>query len=63
MNGEVSEDEVRELEKSVIIKKSIDYLKERSEHLKYIRRSPRRYDQVQSKVARCIEVQKSVSRK
>ena len=58
----VAEDDIKEYEKTALIRKSIDEVKRRYKDLDEIRRSPARYTTVKSKVARCIKVQNKVAR-
>ena len=57
------ERKIRELTRAVILKKSVDEIKEYADYQKYVRKSPERYEHVQSKVARNLKVQKSSNRR
>ena len=61
--GGCDEREIRELTRSVIVKRAVDEVKDYADYQRYVRKSPERYDQVQSKVARNLKVQKSVNRR
>ena len=50
------ERKIRELTRAVILKKSVDEIKEYADYQKYVRKSPERYVHVQSKVARNLKV-------
>lgn len=63
LRGDLSEAALRHFERSVIIEKSVKHCKERATYQGNVRRSPERYDHIKSKVARCLQVQKSVSRR
>jgi hypothetical protein len=57
------EREIKELTRSYILKKAVHEVQEYADYQRHVRRSPERYDQVQSKVARNLKVQKSVNRR
>lgn len=62
-SGDYNTREVKEYERSIIIQKSIDNIRDRADYLQFVRSSPKRYDHVESKVARCLKVQKKVNRR
>lgn len=58
----VTDEDVKTFEQAAIIVKSIDYVKANAEHLAQMR-SPARYKQVKSKIARNLKVAKKVAKK
>lgn len=50
----VTEEDIEEYKKTVLLRKSIDEVKKRYKDLEEVRKSPSRYAGVKSKVARCI---------
>lgn len=63
LRGHLSESEVQEISRSVIVAKAVDECRQYADYQNYVRRSPARYDKVGSKVARNLEVRKSVTRR
>jgi hypothetical protein len=59
----LSDSELREVSRSVIVAKAVDECKQYADYQNYVRKSPSRYDKVESKVARNLEVRKSVTRR
>lgn len=59
----VTAKDVHDFEKAEIIQKSVEHIMGRASYQNSVRRSPDRYDHVKSKVARCLQVQKSVNRR
>lgn len=55
--------DIDQFKKSAIIKKSIENVKMRAQQLAAVRHSPTRYQNVKSKVSRCIKVQKKTAKK
>ena len=51
-----SEREIRDLTRSVIVKRAVDEVKGYADYQRYVRKSPERYENVQSKVARNLKV-------
>ena len=58
----ITEEDVKEYERTAIIRKSIDEVKRRYQDLDEVRKSPARYTTVKSKVSRCIRIQEKVAR-
>ncbi len=55
--------DIRDFERSAIIKKSLDVVKQQAHYYEGIRKSKGHcYDHVKSKVARCLKVQKKVAK-
>jgi hypothetical protein len=52
----VTEKDIEQYKKSIIIQKSLDIIKQKANQQAAIRNSPNRYSNVKSKVARCIKV-------
>ncbi len=50
--GGYDEREIRELTRSYIVKKAVDEVHEYADYQRHVRKSPERYNHVQSKVAR-----------
>lgn len=48
--------EIRDIERSAILSKAVERVKDQADHQRAVRVSPQRYGNVQSKVARCIKV-------
>lgn len=59
----VTDEEIEEFKKAAIIKKSVDEIRKRYQDLEQIRKSPDRYNNVKSKVSRCLKVQNKVAKK
>jgi hypothetical protein len=55
-----NEREIKELTRSYILKRAVDEIHEYADYQRHVRKSPERYDHVQSKVARNLKVQKNV---
>jgi hypothetical protein len=58
----VTEEDIKEYQRTALIRKSIDEVKKRAKDLEEVRKSPARYSGVKSKVSRCIKVQNKVQR-
>lgn len=63
LRGHLSESEVQEISRSVIVAKAVDECRQYADYQNFVRRSPSRYDNIGSKVARNLEVRKSVTRR
>ena len=62
-NG-ITEEDIKDFEKSAIIRKSVEVVKLQAEYQKEIRkRAGNNYRDVKSKVARCIKVRNKVSKR
>lgn len=62
-SGRYTEKEIFQFKKAAIIKKSVEDVNHRADYQDFVRHSPSRYDNVKSKVARNLKVQKSVTRR
>lgn len=62
-SGHYRESEIRNIERAQIIATAIDKVHEQADYMKYVRHSPSRYENVGSKVARNLKVQKSANRR
>jgi hypothetical protein len=58
-----SERELREIERSVIVSKALENVKDHADYQRVVRVSPKRYSHVQSKVARCLKVQSNATKR
>lgn len=58
----VTEEDIRNFEKSAIIQRSVNMVKERAQQQATLRSNRSHYDKVKSKVARCINVRNEVLR-
>ena len=55
-NSGYGDSEIRELQRSFIVRRAVDECKEYADYQRHVRKSPERYDHVQSKVARNLKV-------